>query len=691
VRDHQFQADVPTRPDDSEDIEQAREQAYVDRAYRLLAEMSVRARRASDDAAERAPGDWDATVAHRHLTRRVASLGDDDRPLCFGRIDEDGGSPWYIGRRHVEDRAGDPVVVDWRAPVAIPFYRATFRDPLGLRLRRRFILDRRQIIALLDEDFDDPDSAAVTSAGGLPDPLLAELGRAREGTMHDIVATIAAEQDRIIRAPVDTPLVVQGGPGTGKTAVGLHRAAFLLYEHRASLERQGVLVVGPNRIFLAYISQVLPSLGEVAVVQTTLPGLASAWPVRAEDRLPVAELKGDPRLVAVIERACRVNVRQPDGALEASTRWGSVRIPHEEVTDLVDAALASGGSVNQQRLRFRRAVTRVVATALTDRRRDMVIDPEEIAADVRQDQPLQRALNHLWPTQSAAAVVRSLFGRSRMLAQASEGLLAGDEQRLLQRTATASLATERWTEADLPLLDEAQAQLAEPPRRFGHIVVDEAQDVSAMALRMVARRSADGRSFTILGDLAQATAPGALRDWSATIFALGQPAGATVEELTTGYRVPRQIMELANDFLISRFPTSPTTTSVRVGDYDPEFRGVSEDELADAVAEESAKLFAAYSSVAVIGCSPLLDTRAGVISQWLETRGIPTAGLGQPPTLGAVSVLDGHQAKGLEFDAVIIVEPAEFLDEHAGVALLYIAMTRAVQQLVVVHTGELPF
>jgi DNA helicase IV len=321
----------------------------------------------------------------------------------------------------------------------------------------------------------------------------------------------------------------------------------------------------------------------------------------------------------------------------------------------------------------------------------MVIDPDEIAADVRNDQPLQRSLNHLWPTQSAAAVVRSLLGRPKMLAQASAALLTGDEQHLLQRSPTASLATERWTEADLPLLDEAQAQLAEPPRRFGHIVVDEAQDLSAMALRLVARRSADGRSFTILGDLAQATAPGAARDWAATISALGQPPGATVEELTTGYRVPRQIMDLANELLTSRFPTSPTTTSVRVGDYEPEFRRVSEGELADAVAEESAKLFAAYSSVAVIGCSPLLDSRAKVISERLERLGIPTAGLGQPPTLGAISVLDGHQAKGLEFDAVIIVEPAEFLDEHAGVALLYIAMTRAVQQLIVVHSGQLPF
>lgn len=265
---------VPAREETSEG-DRTDEQLYLDRAYRLLAAMARRAETAAADAAQRAPGDWDATVAHRHLTRRVASLAADNRPLCFGRIDSDIGDRWYIGRRHVEDEVGEAAVVDWRTPVAVPFYRATFRDPLGLQRRRRFILEDRRILDLLDEDFDDPDATSYTSAAGLPDPLLAELGRAREGTMHDIVATIAAEQDRIIRTPLDTPLVVQGGPGTGKTAVGLHRAAFLLYEHRATLERQGVLVLGPNRLFLAYIAQVLPSLGEVAVVQTTPAGLVA--------------------------------------------------------------------------------------------------------------------------------------------------------------------------------------------------------------------------------------------------------------------------------------------------------------------------------------------------------------------------------------------------------------------------------
>jgi DNA helicase IV len=244
------------------DSERLSEQEYLDHAYTCLEEMSVRTGSAVADAAERAPGDWDATVAHIHLKRRLASISSDAGPLCFGRIDEErtgerSGPAWHIGRRHVEDGRGEPVVVDWRAPVAVPFYRATFHDTLGLRRRRRFILDDRQLVDLIEEDFEHPDSSALAAAGGLPDPLLAELGRARTGTMRDIVATIAGEQDRIIRAPLDVPIVVQGGPGTGKTAVGLHRAAFLLYEHRVQLEREGVLVLGPNRIFLSYIGEVL--------------------------------------------------------------------------------------------------------------------------------------------------------------------------------------------------------------------------------------------------------------------------------------------------------------------------------------------------------------------------------------------------------------------------------------------------
>jgi DNA helicase IV len=243
----------------------ASERARLEFAQVCLDEMRERTANRVANEAVLAANKADAEAVKWQLQRRLASLDDDAAVLAFGRIDEASGEQWYIGRRHVEDVSGVPVVVDWRAEVATPFYRATLADPFGLARRRRFVFSGRELTDLFEEDFDDPDS--VAGSGGVPDPLLAELGRARTGQMRDIVSTIQAEQDAIIRAPLESCLVVQGGPGTGKTAVGLHRAAFLLYEHRTLLAREGVLVVGPNPVFLRYISQVLPSLGETSATQ----------------------------------------------------------------------------------------------------------------------------------------------------------------------------------------------------------------------------------------------------------------------------------------------------------------------------------------------------------------------------------------------------------------------------------------
>jgi hypothetical protein len=483
------------------------EQRYLERAHVLLEEMAARAQEAAADAAARAAGDWDATVAHLRLGARVASMTAPAGPLCFGRIDEDGGPSWHVGRRHVEDAAGTPIVVDWRAPVAVPFYRATWRDPRGLARRRRFLLEDRRLLDLLDEDFADPDGAAHPVASGLPDPLLAELGRARTGAMTDIAATIAAEQDAIIRAPLDVPVLVQGGPGTGKTAVGLHRAAYLLYEHRQRLEREGVLVLGPNKLFLRYIAEVLPSLGETAVTQTTFEGLLPAFRVRGAEPGELAALKGCPEMAVVLERAATALIGAPKEPLTAATRYGSVTLEPERCAALLGGALASGGPVTQRRARFRTAIVHAVREVLGARRGEL-LDAEAVAADLSADRNVQRYLSRTWPTQSAASLVRQLYGKPALLGVAADGVLGAGERAALARRPASVLAEERWTAADLPLLDEAQALLAGPPRRYGHVVLDEAQDCSQMALRMVARRVVDGRSMTVLGDLAQASAPG---------------------------------------------------------------------------------------------------------------------------------------------------------------------------------------
>jgi DNA helicase IV len=668
------------------DLAQSAEQAYLDRAYELLVQMEARASAAAADAAERAPGDWDATIAHRFLSQRVASLSANAGPLCFGRIDEEHGEAWHIGRRHVEDDSGDPVVVDWRAPVSIPFYRATFRDPLGLARRRRFILDAQQLVDIVDEDFRDPDGNSLVSATGLPDPLLAELGRARTGGMRDIVATIAGEQDRIIRAPLDVPVIVQGGPGTGKTAVGLHRAAWLLYEHRDHLERHGALVLGPNRIFLAYIAEVLPSLGEVAVAQTTLAGLCPEWRVRSEEAPAVAALKGGIAMAEVVARGAEDAVRPPASAIAASTRWGTLSIDASVVAELAERSLVSGGPLAERRARFRRAVGRHAMTRLARGRPELEGDVEEVLRELGKDRPFQAALNRIWPAQSPVGLVRSLYGKPALLGRAAGGLLSPADQALLRRSPARAVGDEPWTTADLPLLDESRAFLSGSPRRYGHVVVDEAQDLSPMALRMVARRSIDGRSFTILGDLAQATAPAAPVDWDVTLAALGSPEASRIEELSVGYRVPSEIMDVANHILRVHSPGLLPTTSVRSTGREPLWLECEPTGIGTAAASVAARLVDQRHSVAVIASQALHQQIAAA----LDVAGLPLVPFGHASLAGHVALVRPELAKGLEFDAVIVAEPGLILNEPGGSGLLYIALTRAVQFLAVIFSGELP-
>src|SRR3954469_6423006 len=315
--------------------ELAGERAHLRFASECLDHMRERTAAKVEQEEILAANEADAEAVKWQLQRRLASFDDDSSVLCFGRIDEPH-AVFYIGRRHIEDDVGAPVVVDWRAGVATPFYRATLSDPMGLHGRRRFVFAGRELSDIFEEDFDDPDSLA--GSGGVPDPLLAELGRARTGQMRDIVATIQQEQDVIIRAPLERCIVVQGGPGTGKTAVGLHRAAFLLYEHRRQLARDGVLVVGPNPLFLTYIAQVLPSLGETSATQTTVDQLLGLrFRLVGTESEATARVKGDARMATVMERACDAAIQPPDDALEFRVRGRIVRVPAVEVHELVAA------------------------------------------------------------------------------------------------------------------------------------------------------------------------------------------------------------------------------------------------------------------------------------------------------------------------------------------------------------------
>ncbi len=658
------------------------------------------------------------TEAVRHqLELRLSSL-DDGGLLCFGRIDSTAARPrvaprgadstpargaavrvtehiaagasepeaFYIGRRHVDDPDGDPVVVDWRAPVAIPFYRATAVDPLGLARRRRFTFAGSrapELVDIYEENFDDPDSLlAGSGAHGVPDPLLAELGRARTGQMRDIVATIQAEQDEVIRASLDECLVVQGGPGTGKTAVGLHRAAFLLYEQREVLARTGVLVLGPNRVFLEYISQVLPSLGETSVTQSTLDALLGLrFRCTLTDTHERARLLGDARWSAVIRRAAGEAIKPPAAPLAMRFRSRVVRLDPHRVGELMAGARdTSGGAampVRQQRERFRARLLRAAyddwsggelqATSL-----------DEFTSEVLAHKESRAAIDRCWKTVNPVALVRGLLTSPAPLGRAAAGIFDAAEQHVIRRSRAREGSEELWSPGELPLLDEAEALIGGDTRRYGHVVVDEAQDYSPMALHMVARRALR-TSMTVLGDLAQATGPHPSTDWDAALEHLGAPGNARRAELTVGYRLPGAILEVANRLLPEAAAGVTPARSAREDGDPPKVIGCAAGELVVRAVTLAHELAAELATVAVIAPRALLEA-------------LHEGGLGEGADPGAgVMLLDAVTAKGLEFDAVIVVEPrAIHADGPQGPRLLFVALTRAVQRLVLLHTEPLP-
>ncbi len=674
----------------------AAEQVVIDHAYACLDAMVARATNAREitDRAVRDENTADARVAQWHLRKREAELAAGAGPLSFGRIDEEPLRPgvaadhWYVGRRHVEDETGEPVVVDWRAPVSAPFYRATSIDPCGLTGRRRFSLDGRTLVAVSDEDLTDPDGE---SHGGLPDPLLAELERARSGQMRDIVSTIAAEQDEIIRAELDELLIVQGGPGTGKTAVGLHRAAFLLFQHRHHLEDRKVLVVGPNPLFLRYIAEVLPSLGESAVVQATVPGLMAArYPVRAVDDDATSSVKGSRRMVDVVDRFLRAKITVPADGMEIRAGITVVRFDSADIEELQQTALARKLPLNSARDTFRQLIIQEGWRRHSERPGVEPGGQPQFASAVNRDPQFKKDFDRCWPAFSAPVVVREMYSSKRKLAAAANGILEPDELALLTRTATKKATDERWTTADLGVIDEVVDRTTGVPTTYGHVVVDEAQDHSAMNLRLLARRAERG-SMTILGDLAQATSPVALRSWERSIDALVEQRGeanARVVELTVGYRVPAAILDLANRLLPTAAPEITPTRSIRPGGTEPMIESAPADQLGDSVVEQVLALREQTESLAVVAVGSTLDT----VEAALAAADIPhdRVGRGSLPGAAAVAIIDPDAVKGLEFDAVIVVEPAAIAELDAGLLRLYVAMTRPVQHLAIVHTRPLP-
>ena len=561
----------------------------------------------------------------------------------FGRITDEHTDRWYIGRRHIEDDAHDPVVVDWRAPIAAPFYRATGVDPLGLSHRRRFTTVDGDLSAYLDEQLDDPDSVTAT---GVPDPVLAEIGAARTGAMREIVATIQAEQDVVIRAPLDQCLVVQGGPGTGKTAVGLHRAAYLLFEHRRRLARSGVLVVGPNSVFLDYIANVLPSLGERLVQQRTALDICVPKVEIGADDDATRRWKGAPEMLHRLAEASIGHIVRPTEDLRLPIGARTLAISAAEFGGWVEEAIEGVTPVNKRRDGLKGLVQRELMRR-TDRDDIWERSPE-----------LRSAVGKAWPTQQPIRIV--------------DKLLPGPSGK-----------RRKWSVADQFLVDEANSMLNGTPFTFGHVIVDEAQDHSAVSLRVIGRRSPQG-SMTILGDLAQSTTPAGQQDWS-TALAHIRATAAEVAVLTIGYRVPGPILDAANRLLPYTKVSSAPSRSVRLEGTAPVVRVVETDGLLDAVATEVVAVRHRHHNTGVV--APASLHRA--IGEALTSHDLRLVDHVHDLAYGDVPVFTAEAVKGLEFDGVVVVNAHQIFDGSAlGARLLYVAMTRAVQVLHLV--GDAP-
>ncbi len=675
----------------------AAEQEYLRRAREQLARMRERTLSLEVQGGDRVSTEFLAAT----LYHRAAALADDPTStLFFGRIDTDGTGPtdasgrperWYVGRRHVADEAGDPVVVDWRADVSRAFYRASRTEPMGVRLRRRFGIDRGRITAYEDEHLTD-----ATEAEQRSQILAGEIERPRVGPMRDIVATIQPEQDEIVRADVATTVCVQGAPGTGKTAVGLHRAAWLLYAYRDRLARSGVLVVGPNRAFLEHVGSVLPALGEIEVSHTTVEQLTASVPVRATDPPDVATLKGEARLASVLHRAVWSSVREPHEALvvpRGSRRW---RVPAYEVRELVAELRARGVRYTAARAMLPQRLAHAVLLqmeAAGDSPDDRVQD------SVARSRPVKAYVDAVWPALEAPRVLMSLWSGGDVLAACADGLLSPDEQaRLLWVTPPRGPRTAPWTAADAVLVDEVTDLLARTGS-LGHVVLDEAQDLSPMQLRAVGRRCSTG-SMTVLGDIAQGTTPWATRSWQESLRHLGQD-GAHVEELTRGFRVPSSVIDFAAKLLPHMAPGLAAPESVRDDPGRLDVVRVAPTELVAASVTAVRAALEVEGSVGVV----VADAEVSAVARALSDAGLAHLRLGRDDELdrGAADHEDGaHRlhlvpstvAKGLEFDRVVVLEPAAIAaaepDERTGLRRLYVVLTRAVTGLTVVHSTDLP-
>ena len=680
------------------------EQAHVDLAYQRLDESRDEAVRLKDMVEVGKGGTnqarWEREIFYENIATRLKQLDLGERSLCFGRIDqseEAGAGSYHIGRIAVAGSSQEPLIVDWRAPVAEAFYRATGRDPQGLVRRRHFTSRGRQVLHLEDEFFGEAAVSGRVTVNGRElrgtGALIHALEENRTGRLGDIIGTIQAEQDEIIRSAMPGVLVVQGGPGTGKTVVALHRAAFLLYAHRFPLEGQGVLVIGPNRLFLGYIEQVLPSLGEAGVEMAVLADLVGGVRVTGRDSAAAARIKGDLRMVNTVRRAVRDRQRALRSDLVVGMGIRKVRVPMAETQRIIDEG--------RRRYRTHNAARKFVVQSLYEAL--VAHHPDEVTIEAVTDQlgptpEVREALAWMWPALTPAQLLHDLYG-SAALVRSAGTKLDDDERAALHRPWVEEMdaAAVVWTVDDVPVLDEAfellgprsKKQADDAVRTYGHIVVDEAQDLSPMQLRMLTRRSLNG-SMTIVGDIAQSTGAWAHGDWQEILDHLPERREPRRSELTVGYRIPGPAMDLAAKVLVKAAPDLRPPVAVRTEGDAPLFVDVGDpaNRLAKLIEQVSAEAAGSgIGNVAVI-CpqSVYEEVVAGFEAVGIAIGRAPKDGLDHQITAVPVNLV-----KGLEVDVAVVVEPSLIVaEEPQGYRSLYVAMTRATKRLVLVHAQRLP-
>ena len=649
---------------------------------------------------------WDS------ISTRLGALDIGDASLVFGRLDwveEQGGDQLYVGRVAVWDDDQEPVTIDWRAPAAEAFYRATGSESMGLSRRRHFVTRGRELLGVEDEYFGD-----CNGRGRLPlvgeATLRAGLEAGRTGRLADAAATIQIEQDAIIRSPLPGVLVVQGGPGTGKTVAALHRAAYLLYTHRFPLEGQGMLVLGPNRLFLTYIEQVLPSLGEAGVEVSTLADLLPGIRVKGLDAARVSRIKGDLRMISVLRRARRDRQRPLRTDLVMGLGLRRLRLTVDQSAHIVDQARRRFRTHN----RARRFVEEQVYQHLADsgaRSNTPGPDVETVREQLHGSIELREALEWMWPVLTPAHFLHDLFGSLALLRSAAGPVLTPDEIKLLYRPRADHASEVVWTADDASLLDEALSLLGPRPghrqtdsvRTYGHIVVDEAQDLSPMQLRMISRRSLNG-SMTVVGDIAQATSAWGHDSWDSVIEHLPGDKEPSFVELTIGYRLPEPIMELAARVLDAAVPGLIPPRSIRTEGRPPRFVPAFGNEAAagNGQGRENGhnSLVAAVVHEVKSELSTLANGNLAVICHTAQADAISEALIAAEVDHGLVyerglesqvTIVPVELVKGLEVDTAIVVEPTDICQKlPKGMRALYVAMTRATQRLVVVYSRPLP-